>query len=107
MGGGHVRLATASRDPNGVCQTPTPDGSSDSEDINHGKPDPEGYMLAADLLGVRAENCLVLKDSCTGLEAGRAAGMTLLAVTTTHSIADLNCDWCVSDLHPLEDLAED
>jgi sugar-phosphatase len=50
------------------------------EDVAAGKPDPEGYLLAARRLGVPAEHCLVVEDSEPGIEAGRAAGMTVAAV---------------------------
>jgi mannitol-1-/sugar-/sorbitol-6-phosphatase len=42
-----------------------------------GKPDPEGYLTAADLLGVRPADCLVVEDSPVGVAAGRAAGATV------------------------------
>jgi sugar-phosphatase len=45
-----------------------------TDDIDAGKPDPAGYLRAAELLGVPPENCLVVEDAEVGLEAGRAAG---------------------------------
>jgi sugar-phosphatase len=45
-----------------------------TDDIPRGKPDPAGYLLAAELLGVRARDCLVVEDTEAGLAAGRAAG---------------------------------
>jgi mannitol-1-/sugar-/sorbitol-6-phosphatase len=56
-----------------------------AEDVPHGKPNPAGYLLAAQRLGVAPERCLVVEDTPSGLQAGRAAGMQLLAVTTTYS----------------------
>jgi sugar-phosphatase len=44
------------------------------DDIAAGKPDPEGYLRAAQLLGVPPANCLVVEDADAGLIAGRAAG---------------------------------
>ena len=44
------------------------------DDITAGKPDPAGYLRAAELLGVRPANCLVVEDADVGLAAGRAAG---------------------------------
>lgn len=44
------------------------------DDIAAGKPDPEGYLRAAELLGVPPANCLVVEDADAGLIAGRAAG---------------------------------
>jgi HAD superfamily hydrolase (TIGR01509 family) len=50
------------------------------EDVSAGKPDPEGYLLAAGRLGVPPRDCLVVEDSQPGIEAGHAAGMTVAAV---------------------------
>jgi sugar-phosphatase len=50
------------------------------EDISAGKPDPEGFLLAAKRLGVAPERCLVVEDSQPGLEAGRAAGAITAAL---------------------------
>jgi len=45
-----------------------------TDDIAAGKPDPEGYLRAAELLGVDPADCLVVEDAEVGLAAGRAAG---------------------------------
>jgi sugar-phosphatase len=45
-----------------------------TDDIEVGKPDPAGYLLAAQLLNVPTANCLVVEDAEVGLEAARAAG---------------------------------
>jgi mannitol-1-/sugar-/sorbitol-6-phosphatase len=44
------------------------------DDVRNGKPDPEGYLLAAARLGVDPQRCLVVEDAEPGLVAGRAAG---------------------------------
>ena len=44
------------------------------DDIPAGKPDPAGYLRAAELLGVEPGRCLVVEDADVGLAAGRAAG---------------------------------
>ena len=51
-----------------------------AEDYRHGKPAPEGYLRGARLLGVDPERCVVIEDSPAGISAGRAAGMTVVAV---------------------------
>jgi HAD superfamily hydrolase (TIGR01509 family) len=48
------------------------------DDVTHGKPDPEPYLMAAARLGVAPGNCLVVEDTEAGLASGRAAGMTVL-----------------------------
>jgi len=50
------------------------------DEITHQKPDPQGYLLAASLLGVRPMDCLVVEDSVPGCTAGRASGAAVLAV---------------------------
>ena len=50
------------------------------EDVSAGKPDPEGYLLAARRLAVPPRECLVVEDSEPGIDAGRAAGMTVAAL---------------------------
>lgn len=55
-----------------------------AEDVARGKPDPEGFLLAAACLGVPVERALVIEDSLAGVAAARAAGMRCLAVATTH-----------------------
>lgn len=50
------------------------------DDVSAGKPDPEGYLLAAAQLGVAPAGCLVVEDSEPGLAAGRAAGMPVAAL---------------------------
>ena len=55
-----------------------------AEDVSRGKPDPEGFLLAARRLGVPPKRCLVIEDAPGGIEGARRAGMHSLAVTTTH-----------------------
>ena len=54
-----------------------------SDDVVHGKPDPEIYLRAAELLQTEPAACIVFEDSPTGVEAGRAAGMRVVGVETT------------------------
>lgn len=60
-----------------------------AEDVAAGKPDPSGYLLAAERLGVEPGRCLVVEDAPAGIAAGRAAGATVLALTTTHPAVEL------------------
>lgn len=69
-----------------------------SEDIKKGKPDPEIFLKAAEALNVDPAKCVVFEDSLAGVEAGKAAGMKVVAVTTTHPKDELNdADEVVSD----------
>ena len=56
----------------------------DGHQVHRPKPDPEIYLLAARVLGVRPEDCIVFEDSYTGAEAGVAAGMHVVGIATTH-----------------------
>ncbi|MET9854375.1 HAD-IA family hydrolase [Streptomyces sp. NPDC006450] len=69
-----------------------------ADDITRGKPDPEPFLLAAARLGVDPARCAVFEDAPAGLAAGRAAGMTTVALTTTHPAAELDADVVVRDL---------
>jgi len=71
---------------------PIPDVLVTPERISRGKPDPEGYRLAAHELGVAPADCVVLEDAPAGLQAGRAAGMRVVGITTTHDPAELDAD---------------
>lgn len=51
-----------------------------SEDVLCGKPDPSGYLLAAERLGVDARECVAIEDSLAGVQAGVAAGCVTFGV---------------------------
>jgi len=51
-----------------------------SDEVEHGKPAPDVYLLAARELGVAPNRCLVVEDSLNGVRAGRDAGMTVVLV---------------------------
>jgi beta-phosphoglucomutase len=55
----------------------------DGLQVQRPKPFPDIYLKAAELLKVDPRNCIVFEDSPTGVEAGRAARMRLVAVETT------------------------
>lgn len=59
------------------------------EDVDAGKPSPDAYLAAAAQLRVAPSDCVVVEDAPSGIEAGRAAGMTVVAVATTHAAAQL------------------
>jgi sugar-phosphatase len=70
------------------------------EDVSVGKPDPEGFLLAARRLAVPIGRCLVVEDSEPGLAAGRAAG------AMTAALKGLDGDVRLADLDSLADLLE-
>jgi beta-phosphoglucomutase len=66
-----------------------------AEEVERGKPDPEGFLLALERLNdlwpdpIIAECCIVIEDSHWGLKAAHAAGMRTIAVTNTYDAAQL------------------
>ncbi|PFG19777.1 HAD family hydrolase [Serinibacter salmoneus] len=55
--------------------------------VQRGKPDPEAYLRAADLLGVDIRACIAVEDSVTGTAAALASGARTIAVPLLHEIA--------------------
>lgn len=56
-----------------------------AEDYPRGKPAPDGYLAAAERLGVAPASCLVVEDSEAGIAAGLAAGMRVLATAAANA----------------------
>lgn len=59
------------------------------ERVRTGKPSPETFLKAAEELDLPAGRCAVVEDAVHGVQAGKAAGMPVAAVTTTRSRAEL------------------
>jgi beta-phosphoglucomutase len=59
------------------------DAVVDASEVTRGKPDPEIYFKAAQRVGCTPPACIVFEDSLTGIQAGRNAGMKVIAVATT------------------------
>lgn len=57
--------------------------------VTHCKPDPEIFLTAASKLGLQPEECLVFEDANSGIAAAKAAGMKVIALTTTHRAEQL------------------
>jgi mannitol-1-/sugar-/sorbitol-6-phosphatase len=62
---------------------PVPEVLISSEDVVAGKPDPEPYLFAAMMLGVKPAHCVVIEDAPAGIQAGRAAGMHVVGVISS------------------------
>ena len=61
-----------------------------ADSVSRGKPHPEPYLFAAQRLGVFPGSCTVFEDAPAGIAAGKAAGMRVVALTTTVEAADLS-----------------
>lgn len=69
---------------------PVPKRFVASGDVTEGKPHPEAYLKGAEILGVSPEDCVVIEDAPSGIQAGKSAGMTVIAVATTHDEDELS-----------------
>jgi len=56
-----------------------------ADDVSHGKPAPDCFLLAAEKLGVAAQDCVVFEDAPAGIKAGEAAGATVIVIGATHA----------------------
>jgi mannitol-1-/sugar-/sorbitol-6-phosphatase len=93
------RLATVRLEYAGL---PAPPVLICADDVRHGKPDPEGYLKAAQRLGASPGRCVVVEDAPAGILAGRNAGMTVLGLTTTFAPEHLLGAVCVADFSEVE-----
>ncbi|MCC7054602.1 MAG: HAD-IA family hydrolase [Gemmatimonadaceae bacterium] len=73
----------------GIGGLPIPRVLVTADDVSRGKPDPEGYLRAAALLGVDPSQCVVVEDAPAGLAAARAAGMHGIGVLGTVDAREL------------------
>jgi mannitol-1-/sugar-/sorbitol-6-phosphatase len=92
-----VRIRTAN--------LPLPKHMITSSDVQRGKPDPEPYVKAAQILGFAPADCIVVEDAPAGIRAGRASGARVLALRTTASDPELiqsGATWIVNDLASLQ-----
>ena len=82
---------------------PLPDVLVTAEDVSAGKPAPDPYLAAAERLGVDPADCVVFEDTEAGIEAGSAAGATVVGVNlmagpgaAAHTVIDLASVSCRS-----------
>ena len=61
------------------------DAIAAGSEVEHAKPAPDVYLLAASRLGVAPENCTVVEDAAAGIAAAKAAGMRCIAVRNPNS----------------------
>jgi sugar-phosphatase len=94
---GDERLAQASIRK---ARLPAPLEMVTADDVEHGKPHPEPYLLGAQLLQVsQPALSIAVEDSPAGIASAHAAGMRVVAVATTFAPEELSdADWLVPDL---------
>jgi sugar-phosphatase len=79
---------------------PVPERMVTSNDITHGKPDPEPYLKGSAVLGFSPTECVVVEDVPSGIRAGKAAGARVIAFRTTLPELDLrnaSADWILNN----------
>jgi sugar-phosphatase len=67
---------------------PIPSVLITAEDVLNGKPDPEGYLLAAERLGADIKRCLIFEDAEAGILAAKAAGAELVVVSPNDAASE-------------------
>ncbi len=89
---------------------PMPKHMITSNDVQHGKPDPEPYRKAAQILGFPPADCIVVEDAPAGIRAGQASGARVLALRTTAPDPELTqsgATWIINDLASLRVISSD
>ena len=61
-----------------------------ADDVKRGKPDPEIFLRAAEVLEIHPEKCVVFEDSILGIRAAKSAGMRVVGIATSHSPHELS-----------------
>ena len=73
-----------------------------SDIVTNAKPSPEPYARACDGLGIKRSECLIIENAPLGIQSGRAAGITIAALTSTLSADELNgADFIIDDLEQI------
>jgi len=74
-------------------------------DVENKKPAPDIYLKAAKSVGLEPNECLVVEDAVSGVEAAKAAGCKCLAVTTSFEASFLTeADWICESLLKVPDI---
>lgn len=86
-----------------ACGLPIPEVFVTVEQTERGKPAPDPFLRAAMLLQVQPDRCTVFEDSPPGVHSAKAAGMRVIAMTTTHPADHLSAaDAIIPDLTSIE-----
>jgi beta-phosphoglucomutase len=70
----------------------------DASQISNGKPHPEIFLKAAAAINAEPKNCVAFEDSVAGIRSAKAAGMKVIALTTTHTAEEVHeADFIIKD----------
>ncbi len=84
-----------------AANLPFPSHLVTPEQVTHGKPDPEPYLLGASKLGLNIGDCIVFEDAPAGIESGDRAGAKTIGILTQFSASELqekNANACITTL---------
>ncbi len=85
-----------------AAHLPEPEVFIIAEQVKHGKPQPDAYLLGAERLGLAPEDCVVVEDAAAGVMAGLAAGCKVIAVNAPDDTPGIeNVDFDLSTLEIL------
>ena len=76
------------------------DAVADGTDITRSKPDPEVFLKAAEFLGLPPDQCIVVEDARSGIDAAKAAGMTAVGIGSAAGYE--RCDRTIHTFRELE-----
>lgn len=80
---------------------PIPKHIVSADDVSQGKPSPQPYLMGANKLEIPIDQCVVVEDAPIGVKAGKAAGMRVIGITSTHSpdtLLNAGVDFLVDNL---------
>ena len=85
-----------------AANLPEPEVFITAEQVKHGKPQPDAYLLGAERLGLAPEDCVVVEDAAAGVMAGLAAGCKVIAVNAPDDTPGIeNVDFDLTTLEVL------
>lgn len=84
---GSIPVAHARHNAAGL---PMPEVFVTAERVKRGKPEPDAYLLGAELLGLAPQECMVVEDAAAGVLSGLAAGCHVMAVNVPQNMPRLN-----------------
>lgn len=84
---------------------PMPKYIISADDVTQGKPSPQPYLMGAHKLGIPIDQCVVVEDAPIGVKAGKAAGMHVIGIASTHphkELLDAGVDFLVGSLAKIQ-----
>ena len=84
---------------------PIPSHLVTADDVRIGKPSPEPYLIGAKKFGLTSDQCVVVEDSPIGVRAGKAAGMKVIGILSTHTkttLQEAGADFIINDLQHIQ-----